>query len=78
MLGLKTPREELDDDGVILEESYRTLWISHHNYKLGYVYAKENIIFPRLSGIWNLRVKENSSNGFVILMNFKVGVYDGK
>lgn len=73
MLGLKTPREELDDMSYT-EESYRTLWISHHNYRLGYVYAKENIIFPRLSGIWSFRVKENSKDGFVI-DEFKVGVY---
>lgn len=73
MLGLKTPREKLDDMSYT-EESYRTLWISHHNYRLGYVYAKENIIFPRLKGIWSLGVKKNSKNGFVV-DEFKVGAY---
>ena len=73
MLGLKTPREELEDMSYS-EESYRTLWISHDNYRLGYVYAKENIIFPRLSGIWSLGVNQKSKNGFVI-DEFKVGVY---
>lgn len=55
MIGLKTPREE-NDDGTYSIEKYRTLWVSYNNYKLGYIYAKDNIIFPRLTGIWKLSV----------------------
>lgn len=74
MIGLKTPREE-NDDGTYSIEKYRTLWVSYNNYKLGYIYAKDNIIFPRLTGIWKLSVYQDSSNGFNS-DEFQVSLYD--
>lgn len=74
MIGLKTSREK-NDDGTYNNEKYRTLWVSHNNYKLGYIYAKDNIIFPRLTGIWNLSVYQNNINGFNS-DEFKIYLYD--
>lgn len=74
MIGLKTSREK-NDDGTYNNEKYRTLWVSHNNYKLGYIYAKDNIIFPRLTGIWNLSVYQNNINGFNS-DEFKISLYD--
>lgn len=74
MLGIKTPRE-MNDDGTYSKEGYRTLWISHDNWNIGNVYEKNNIIFPRLNGIWKLSINENSSNGFNY-DEFKVSMYD--
>lgn len=56
MLALKKPRM-LNEDGTFTSENYRTLWISFKDGKLMPVIEKENIIFPRLNGIWALRNK---------------------
>lgn len=74
MLGIKTPSKEIDE-GIYSDDQYRTLWISHDNLKIGNVYEKPSIIFPRLNGIWKLEVDQKSSNGFEC-DKFKVGKYD--
>ena len=76
MLGIKTPNKEIDE-GIYSNEKYRTLWISHDNWKIGNVYEKPNIIFPRLNGIWKLEVNQKNSNGFEY-DEFQVGKYDEK
>ena len=76
MLGIKTPNKEIDE-GIYRNEKYRTLWISHDNWKIGNVYEKPNIIFPRLNGIWKLEVNQKNSNGFEY-DEFQVGKYDEK
>lgn len=76
MLGIKTPSKEIDE-GIYSDDKYRTLWISHDNWKIGNVYEKPNIIFPRLSGIWKLEVNQKNSNGFEY-DEFQVGKYDEK
>lgn len=76
MLGIKTPNKEIDE-GIYSNEKYRTLWISHDNWKIGNVYEKPNIIFPRLNGIWKLEVNQKNSNSFEY-DEFQVGKYDEK
>lgn len=61
MLGLKSPRY-LNEDGSFSGDKYRTLWISYKDNEVGTVYAKENIIFPRINGIWNIKVNEIEKN----------------
>lgn len=53
MITLKTPRV-LMDDGNYSTEEYRTIWISFRDQKLQPIVEKENIIFPRLNGIWTI------------------------
>lgn len=53
MLGMKTPRR-LMDDGNYTNEEYKTLWISFKNGTLQPIIEKNNIIFPRMSGIWSI------------------------
>lgn len=74
MLGIKTPREK-KDDGSYSEEKYKTLWISHNNWNIANIYEKDNILFPRLNGIWRLSAKKIISNGFSY-DEFKVNMYD--
>ena len=62
---------------IAIAEDVRTLWISHDNWKIGNVYEKPNIIFPRLNGIWKLEVNQKNSNGFEY-DEFQVGKYDEK
>ncbi|MDU4883123.1 hypothetical protein [uncultured Clostridium sp.] len=76
MLGIKTPGKKIDD-GVYSSDEYRTLWISHDNWKIGSIYEKPNIIFPRLNGIWKLEVNQKNMNGFEY-DEFQVGKYDEK
>ena len=76
MLGIKTPGKKIDD-GVYSNDEYRTLWISHDNWKIGSIYEKSSIIFPRLNGIWKLEVNQKSMNGFEY-DEFQVGKYDEK
>lgn len=76
MLGIKTPSKKIDD-GVYSNDEYRTLWISHDNWKIGSIYEKPGIIFPRLNGIWKLEVNQKSMNGFEY-DEFQVGKYDEK
>lgn len=61
MLGLKNARF-LNENGSYSKEEYRTLWITYKDGEIGTVYEKENIIFPRMNGIWNLEVDEIESN----------------
>lgn len=56
MVGLKTPRI-INEDGTFTSEEYKTLWISFKDGKLMPVVEKENIIFPRMNGIWSLKNK---------------------
>lgn len=74
MLGIKTPRKKKSDNSYS-DERYRTLWISHNNWNINNVYEKEDIIFPRLNGIWKLRVQKNETNEFMY-DEFKVSMYD--
>lgn len=53
MITLKTPRV-LMDDGNYSNEEYRTIWVSFKDQKLQPIVEKENIIFPRLNGIWTI------------------------
>lgn len=76
MLGIKTPGKKIDY-GVYSNDEYRTLWISHDNWKIGSIYEKPSIIFPRLNGIWKLEVNQKSINGFDY-DEFQVGKYDEK
>lgn len=48
-LGIKTTSEDKYS-----EEKYRTLWISTKQSQLQEIKEKDNIIFPRLNGIWKL------------------------
>lgn len=62
MIGLKTPRVS-NGDGTFSNEEYRTLWISFKGDNLMPIIEKDNIIFPRMNGIWSLNKKiiENDS-----------------
>ncbi len=53
MLALKTPRTK-NEDGTYTNETYRTLWISFKDNEIQTVIQKDNIIFPRLNGIWTI------------------------
>lgn len=61
MIGLKTPRV-LDEDGNYTEDEYRTIWISYKNDDINAIYEKENIIFPRMNGIWSINAKYSEIN----------------
>lgn len=54
MITLKTPRVLMDDGNYSMEE-YRTIWVSIKDQKLQPIMEKENIIFPRLNGIWTIK-----------------------
>lgn len=74
MLGIKSPRYE-KSDGTYSNEEYRTLWVSHDNWNIGDIYEKENIIFPRMNGIWRLEVNQVSAAGFKY-DEFRVSMYE--
>lgn len=61
MIGLKKPRV-LDENGNYTEDEYRTVWISYKDNNVNAVYEKENIIFPRMNGIWSINAKYNEAN----------------
>ena len=61
MIGLKTPRV-LDEDGNYTEDEYRTIWISYKDDDINAIYEKENIIFPRMNGIWSINAKYSEIN----------------
>lgn len=61
MIGLKTPRV-LDEYGNYTEDEYRTIWISYKDNDINSIYEKENIIFPRMNGIWSINAKYDESN----------------
>lgn len=61
MIGLRNPRR-LKDDGTYTEEEYRTIWISYKNDDINSIYEKENIIFPRMNGIWTIKAKYKDSD----------------
>lgn len=75
MIGLKKNR--LSKDGEISDEEYRTIWIPYKNKELGTIYEKENIIFPRMNGLWMLSKKVFSSENFYSEY-FQVVSTDGK
>lgn len=62
MIGLKTPRKPLEN-GSYTEEKYRTLWIPFKDNKLGTIVQKDNIIFPRMNGIWEIIKNTSIKNG---------------
>ena len=62
MLALKTPRTDIGD-GKYQDSRYRTLWISLKDNKLEPVLEKNNIIFPRLNGIWTIEKKAIDEKG---------------
>lgn len=62
-IGLKSNRE-LTEDGVG-EETYRTLWIGVDNGIAKPVYERENILYPRLKGFWELVPQKIIRNGVV-------------
>ena len=53
MLGLKSKRS-LNSNGEYNLPEYRTLWISLKDDELQPIVEKENIIFPRINGIWEI------------------------
>ena len=63
MLALKTPRVK-NEDGTYTNETYRTLWISFKDNKIKPVIQKDNIILPRLNGIWTIEklIEEKDGN----------------
>ena len=61
MLALKTPRKSLEN-GDLSKISYRTLWISFKDNSLQPIVQKNNIIFPRLNGIWTVENEEIEDN----------------
>lgn len=76
MIGLKKPRVMNEDDSYTTEE-YRTLWISFKDGDLMPIIEKENIIFPRLDGIWSLKSK-TLENGKYHEEYFEVEPLDSK
>lgn len=76
MLGLKVPRKK-NEDGGYTKEKYRTLWISFKDGELQPIMEKENIIFPRMTGIWALKSNTANYNGNEIEY-FNVSPIDGK
>jgi len=44
--------------------SYRTLWISSINCKIGPVKETENLLVPRKTGFWRLGVKRSTNEGY--------------
>ena len=76
MLGLKKPRVKMED-GSFTREEYRTLWISFKDGQLMPIIEKENIIFPRLNGMWTLENKVLET-GSSYEEYFEVASLDGK
>lgn len=76
MLALKTPRREMED-GSFSGESYRTIWISFKDNKLEPVLEKDNIIFPRINGIWTIQ-NEVINKGNIHSEYFIAKPIDGK
>ena len=76
MIALKSPRRKLDEKS-FSNVSYRTLWISFKNNQLQPIIEKNNIIFPRLNGIWTI---ENITNNNENIHNeyFTAKLIDGK
>lgn len=62
MLAIKKNRE-LKNDGKYGNESYRTLWISMYNGNIQPVLEKDNIVFPRMNGIWEIKGNTLYENG---------------
>lgn len=52
-LGLKRPGS-YDLNGNYVQEEYRTLWIEAKGNDISPIYEREDIIFPRINGIWKL------------------------
>lgn len=61
MLALKTPRVELED-GSFTDSSYRTLWISFKDDEIQPIIEKDDIVFPRINGIWTIQKKLESND----------------
>ncbi len=76
MLGLKTPRKQ-SEDGSYSAETYKTLWISFKDNKLQPILEKDNIIFPRMNGVWSIK-SEVVDNGERILEYFTAHPLDGR
>lgn len=76
MLGLKTPRKVLED-GSYSRETYKTLWISFKGNELQPILEKDNIIFPRMNGIWSIK-SEVQDNGKKHLEYFTAHPLDGR
>ncbi|MEQ8155467.1 MAG: hypothetical protein ABRQ25_11380 [Clostridiaceae bacterium] len=52
-LGLKKDRQ-INESTTVQPEKYRTLWISYENGEVQQVYQRDNILYPRLKGFWEL------------------------
>lgn len=63
VIGLRSQRNQ-SENGDIDESKYRTLWISSIDKGDIIVKEKPNIIFPRISGFWELGVKKNVVDGY--------------
>lgn len=53
LLGLKSKRK-INSNGEYELPKYRTLWISLKDNKMQPIIEKDNIIFPRINGIWEI------------------------
>ncbi|MBU3196203.1 hypothetical protein [Clostridium algidicarnis] len=63
MIGLRSQRNQ-SENGDINESCYRTLWISSTDKSDIKIKEKPNIIFPRISGFWELGVRKDLVNGY--------------
>ncbi|WP_029450977.1 hypothetical protein [Clostridium algidicarnis] len=63
MIGLRSQRNQ-SENGDINESGYRTLWISSTDKSDIKIKEKPNVIFPRISGFWELGVKKDLVNGY--------------
>ncbi|MDD7792633.1 hypothetical protein [Clostridium sp. 'White wine YQ'] len=61
-LGLKKARG-VNEDGSVGAEKYRTLWISYATGQVLPIYQRENILYPRLKGFWELVPDSYVKNG---------------
>ena len=61
MLGIKIPRK-LNEDGTYSNDIYKTIWISHEDSEIKNIYIKDDIIFPRMTGIFKMRVNTSYVN----------------
>ncbi len=77
MLALKTPRVELED-GTYTDSSYRTLWISFEDDEIQPILEKDDIIFPRINGIWTIQKNVENNNNNKHIEYFTASPIDGR
>lgn len=65
LLGIRTPLGTSSKQSNKKDEtySYRTIWVAASNNSLHPIVEKANIIFPRKSGFWEIKVSRQNNNG---------------